>query len=255
MITPLIDTHCHLDFDCFDSDRQKIIARAHASHVEKIIIPATQKKFWPRIKQLCQPQTDLYACYGLHPYWISQHTQQDLTELEKMLAESDCVAVGECGLDFRPGQADRLLQQNIFESQLSIAQKMALPVVIHCVHATEVIIKTLKQYPALGGMIHSYSGSPEQAVQLIDMGFYLSIGGIITYERASKLRSVVSRIPLTALLLETDAPDQPDQSHRNGRNEPAYLTTTLQAIAKIRKEDIEHIAQQTTQNAKNLFNI
>lgn len=255
MTISLIDTHCHLDFDCFDNDRQQVIARAHASHVEKIIIPATQKKFWQRIKQLCQPQTNLYACYGLHPYWVSQHTQQDLTELEKMLAENDGIAVGECGLDFRPGQADRLLQQNIFERQLSIAQKMALPVVIHCVHATEVIIKTLKQYPALSGMIHSYSGSLEQAVQLIDMGFYLGIGGAITYERASKLRSVVSKIPLTTLLLETDAPDQPDQSHRNERNEPAWLTTTLRAIAKIRKEDIENIAQQTTQNAKDLFGI
>jgi len=254
MTTPLIDTHCHLDFDCFDNDRQQVIARAYAGHIEKIIIPATQRKFWQRIKRLCQ-HSNLYACYGLHPYWIGQDTPQDLAELEKILAENDAVAVGECGLDFRPGQAERLLQQNIFERQLSIAQKMTLPVVIHCVHATEVIIKTLKQYPGLSGMIHSYSGSPEQAARLIDMGFYLGIGGSITYERASKLRSVVSKMPLTALLLETDAPDQPGQLHRNERNEPAWLTTTLRAIAKVRKEDIEYIAQQTTQNAKNLFGI
>ena len=251
----LVDTHCHLDFDCFDHDRQQVIARAHASHVEKIIIPATQKKFWPRIKQLCQPQTDLYACYGLHPYWVTEHSQHELTELEKTLTENNAVGVGECGLDFRPGQADRALQQDIFETQLSIAQTMALPVIIHAVHATEAVINILKKYPNLRGMVHSYSGSHEQAVQLIDLGFYLGIGGAITYTPNSKLHYVVSKIPLTALLLETDAPDQPDLLHKNKRNEPAYITSTLQAIANIKKEDSELIAQQTTQNVSKLFGI
>ena len=253
-IYSLIDAHCHLDFTCFNPDRKQLIAQAHRNHVKKIIIPATQKIYWERIKQLCQ-QADLYACYGLHPYWVNQHKTDDLAELEKNLNDYDCVAVGECGLDFRPGQADKKRQLYYFEAQLTIAQQQALPVVIHAVRATEVVLDILKKYPHLHGMIHSYSGSLEQARQLIDRGFYISIGGAITYPQARKIHRIGQHIPLSALLLETDAPDQPDYSHQGERNQPAYLVNTLQAVAELRDEDTAVIATQTTLNTENLFNL
>lgn len=254
MTIALIDTHCHLDFECFDKDREQVIADAHNNHVEKIIIPGTEKKFWARISNLCHKE-ELYACYGLHPYWVNQHKPEDIKTLKQTLTEKQCVAVGECGLDFRSGQAEKSEQLRYFEAQLALAQEMTLPVVIHAVRATETVINCLKKHPSLTGMIHSYSGSLEQAMQLIDMGFYISIGGTVTFEQARKVRNTVSNIPLSALLLETDAPDQPDILHKGRRNEPAFLTQTLKTIAELRQESPDLIARQTTFNAEKLFGI
>ncbi len=250
----IIDAHCHLDFDCFDKDRDRVIDRARKNHISDIIIPGTEKKHWHRIEKLCQ-RLHLYACYGLHPYWVTTHIKDDLKSLEEIITENNCVAIGECGLDFRSGQADKTLQYFYFETQLVLAQQANLPVVIHSVHATEQVIATLKKFPGICGMIHSYSGSPEQALRLIDMGFYISIGGSITYERAKRLAGVATHIPLTALLLETDSPDQPDSTHQKERNEPAYLVNTLNQITRLRHETLKEIAEQTHINTVNLFRL
>lgn len=251
----LIDSHCHLDFDAFDKDRAEVIQRAFDHHIQGIVIPGTQKKFWDRIKQLCHQYQQLHACYGLHPYWANEHNKQDIKQLNQYIETHRPVAIGECGLDFRPQQADKETQLFFFEAQLDIAEKNQLPVVIHSVKATEVVIQTIKKFKNLKGMVHSYSGSSEQAKQLIDLNFYISVGGSVTYDNAKKIKQVVKDIPLTSLLLETDAPDQSDLKHFNKRNEPAYLVNTLQAIARLMQEPVDMIARQTTTNAKNLFEI
>ncbi len=259
MPTSIIDTHCHLDFECFDHDREQVLGRAEKNNLTDIIIPGTQKKYWHRIQHLCSTQARtslaLHACYGLHPYWTEQHTHQDLTALESTIAQQNCVAVGECGLDYRSGQADRQQQRYYFEAQLAIAENADLPVVIHAVRATEDIIKILKQHPTSFGMIHSYSGSPEQAAQLIDMDFYISIGGQVTCDGATKIRHTATQIPLTSLLIETDAPDQPDNLHKGQRNEPAYLINVLTQIAHLRNIDQKILAQQTRRNTQKLFKL
>ncbi len=249
----LIDAHCHLDFEVFDLDRDNVLQRAADKHISDIIIPGTEKKYWDRIQRLCSSHNNLHACYGLHPYWVAQHNTHDLKDLNKYIEANGPVAVGECGLDFRPQQADKKVQLNFFEAQLNIANEKQLPAVIHSVNATETVIKTLKKYKGITGMIHSYSGSSEQARQLIDLGFYISVGGSVTYERANKIKKTVKDMPLTSLVIETDAPDQADESNHNKRNEPAFLINTLNAIAAIRKESVEHIAEQTSFNAKKLF--
>lgn len=251
----IIDSHCHLDFEAFDKDRPEVIQRALDQHIQNIIIPGTQRIFWDRIKLLCARYQQLHACYGLHPYWANEHQKQDIEQLNKYIEISRPVAIGECGLDFRPQQADRETQLSFFEAQLDLAEQNQLPVVIHSVDATETVIQTIKKFKNLHGMVHSFSGSSEQARQLIDLNFLISIGGSVTYDNAKKVKKVVNDIPLTSLLLETDAPDQPDLKHFNKRNEPAYLVNTLQAIARLREESAELIAQQTTTNAKNLFKI
>ncbi len=251
----LIDSHCHLDFESFDKDRDQVIQRALNQNIKNIIIPGTQKKSWNRIKQLCDQYQQLHACYGLHPYWANEHSKQDIKQLKKYIEINHPVAIGECGLDFRPQQADKETQLFFFEAQLDIAANHQLPAVIHSVKATETVIQTIKKFKNLSGMIHSYSGSSEQAKQLIDLGFCISVGGSVTYDNAKKIRQVVKDIPLTSLLLETDAPDQPDLKHFNKRNEPAYLLNTLKAIAKLRGEPADKIAEQTTINAKKLFKI
>lgn len=255
----LIDAHCHLDFPAFDADRDQVLQRAREQHVQHIVIPGTQAPLWPRITQLCEQHSHLHACYGLHPYWSTQHREQDLESLKDYLDTHPAVAIGECGLDFRPQQAateqDRQRQLAFFEGQLALAQTTGLPLVIHAVRATEAVIQCIQSYRSVHGMIHSYSGSLEQAKQLIDLGFCISISGAVTRDNAKKIRQVVQAIPLEKLLLETDAPDQPDDKHRGQRNEPAFLLNTLMAVAELRKESAEQIARQTSENARRLFTL
>ncbi len=253
--TPLIDCHCHLDSEVFNNDRSKVLQRAKDNGITDIIIPGTEKKHWHRITTLCESQPQLHACYGLHPYWANKHSKHGIEKLQKYIDQHPPVAIGECGLDFRPQQADKKTQQYFFEAQLSLAEDYQLPVVIHSVNATETVIQTIKKFKNLRGMIHSYSGSSEQARQLIDLNFYISISGSVTYDNAKKIRRVARDIPLTSLLVETDAPDQPDMKNVNERNEPAFLINTIKEIARIREETVAIVVAQATDNAKKLFNI
>ena len=250
---PLIDSHCHLDFEIFDDDRSDVLQRAKDNGISDIIIPGTEKKHWQRITNLCERHAQLHACYGLHPYWANAHDKQDIVQLQKYVDQHQSVAIGECGLDFRPQQADKKTQLYFFEAQLDLAANNQLPIVIHSVNATETVVQSIKKFKNLRGMIHSYSGSSEQARQLIDLDFYISLSGSVTYDNAKKIRKVAKDIPLESLLVETDAPDQPDQTNTNKRNEPAFLINTVKAIALIREETVETVATQTTDNAKKLF--
>lgn len=251
----LIDTHCHLDFESFDDDRDQVIERSIDRGISDIIIPGAQKKYWHRIKNLCKNNQLLHPCYGLHPYWSGEHKKKDIDELDTYINKNRPVAVGECGLDFRPQQAEKKIQLYFFNAQLDIARSNKLPVVIHSVKATETVIKTIKKYKDLRGMVHSFSGSSEQARQLIDCGFFISISGSVTYDKARKIRKTAKDIPLTSLLLETDAPDQPDKLHDKKRNEPSYLINTLNVVAELRATSVQEIAEQTSENAKALFDI
>jgi len=251
----MIDSHCHLDFSEFDLDREQVINYARQCGVTDIIIPGVDAVRWGNIHKLCSTQTYLHPCYGIHPYTITQHTGKDLDKLSHWIKTHKCVALGECGLDFRRGQAEQALQLQFFETQLVIAKELDKPVVIHSVRATEQVINSLKKHNGLTGMVHSYSGSYEQACRLIDLGFSISLGGLITHERASRLREVAKKIPLDTLLMETDAPDQPDASHNKERNEPAYLVNVLDCLAYLRTESRDEIEEQTTLNTKTLFGI
>ena len=251
--TSLIDSHCHLDFDIFDDDRTEVLQRAKDNNISDIVIPGTERKYWERINQLCTKHSHLHACYGLHPYWTKNHDKKDVAALDNYINHNNTIALGECGLDFRAEQADKKTQLYFFEAQLDIAENRQLPVVIHSVRATEIVLQSIKKFKNLEGMIHSYSGSTEQALQLIDLNFHISLGGNVTYDNAKKIRTVAKKIPLTSLLIETDSPDQPDKTHSGKRNEPAYLTNTVNTIAELRQVPAEVIAKQTTINAKNLF--
>jgi TatD DNase family protein len=255
----LIDAHCHLDFDAFEHDRSAVLQRAVENGISDIVIPGTKKNYWERIRILCANNTPgqpkLHACYGLHPYWTNEHGKNDTEALAQYIAKNRPVAIGECGLDFRPQQADKKSQIYFFEKQLAIAVNNQLPVVIHSVKATETVIQVIKKFDGLSGMIHSYSGSVEQAKQLIELNFFISIGGSVTYENAKSIRKVAREIPLHSLLIETDAPDQPGLKNRGQRNEPAYLVNTLEAISSLREEPPQIIARQTASNTRSLLDI
>ena len=247
----IIDSHCHLDFSEFDSDRKQVLQRAEQANIKKIIIPGVIEKTWPKIKQCCKDYPQLYPCYGLHPYFIDQHKPQHLINLKEWVSANKTVAIGECGLDYFLKSLDKEKQQFYFNKQLELALELNLPVIIHARKSTEDVIKSIKSHQGLRGMIHSYSGSYEQAKQLIDLGFYLSFGGPITYEKSTRLHKLIRELPLENILVETDSPDQPTSQANNSRNEPAYIVHVIESIAKLRNNNIENIIDQTTTNTIN----
>lgn len=251
----IIDSHCHIDFSDFDGDRSAVIQRAQQVGVEKIIVPGVDRASWDRVRHCCDEHPSLYPCYGLHPYFIAEHSSNDIQALSNYIEQHRPVAVGECGLDYFLKDLDRESQQFYFEQQLDIALQTYLPVVIHARKSTEAVIDAIKQRAGLRGMVHSYSGSYEQAVKLIDLGFYLSFGGAVTFEQASRLRKLVSRLPLDCLLVETDAPDQPGQMANRQRNEPAFIAEVVEQIALLHHTDVNRVADISTQNAKALFQL
>ena len=251
----LIDSHSHFDDESFDADRTEALARAHAVGVIEQVIPAVKAAWWPRIRQLCLDYPELHPTYGLHPMYLADHLPADLESLRDWAAREKPVAIGECGLDFYIDDPQPDQQQFYFEGQLAVAREFDLPVIIHARRAVEEVINTIRRFPGVRGVLHSYSGSEQQARRLIDLGFVMSFGGPVTYERANRLRKLIRTLPLDAILLETDAPDQPDCGHRGERNEPAYLPTVLQTISRLRSEPMERIAQQTRGNTRRLFRL
>lgn len=251
----LVDSHCHLDAGEFDPDRAEVIARARAAGVRHQVIPAIDAQGWTKLRDICRAGEGLHPAYGLHPMFLDSHRDEHLEQLREWLQRERPVAVGECGLDYFVEGLDRQRQQSFFEGQLELAREFDLPVIVHARRAVDAVIAAIRRIGDLRGVVHSFSGSEEQASQLWRAGFLIGLGGPVTYERARRLRRIVASMPLEHLLLETDAPDQPDSCIRGQRNEPARLTEVLSTIAQLREETEEHVAEVTTANAKRLFGL
>ncbi|MCH7881599.1 MAG: TatD family hydrolase [Proteobacteria bacterium] len=251
---PLIDSHCHLDDDRFDQDRDQIVERARALGIDRIVIPSTTAKRWPKVKQVAESYPGMYPAYGLHPMFIEQHQRAHLRELDAWLDREKPLAVGECGLDFFHSRVDEQWQIQLFCEQLQLAKNYRLPVIVHVRKATDQVIGLLKKNAPLSGVIHSFSGSLQQALQLIDLGFKLGIAATVGFERAKKLRTVVAKVPDHGLLLESDAPDQPGVYHRGELNEPAYIVEHLETIAVLRETSESELVELLQRNSDELFN-
>ena len=249
----LVDSHCHLDASEFDVDRDAVIARARAAGVRWQVVPAINVEGWPKLRDICAADDGLHPAYGLHPMYLSSHRGEHLHALEEWIAREKPVAVGECGLDYFVQGLDHDAQQRYFDAQLAIARDADLPVVVHARRAVDAVIAAIRKHAPVRGVVHSFGGSAEQARQLQDLGFLVGLGGPVTYERANRLRKLAATLPIEQLLLETDAPDQPDALIRGQRNEPARLTTVLEVIAELRGQDPANIAAATTHNASKLF--
>lgn len=249
----LVDSHCHLDASEFDADRDAVIARARAAGVRQQVVPAVDAAGWQKLRDTCAADDGLYPAYGLHPMYLSSHREEHLHALEAWIARERPVAVGECGLDYFVEGLDHEAQQRYFDGQLAIAREADLPVVVHARRAVDAVIASIRGHAPVRGVVHSFAGSAEQARQLHDLGFLVGLGGPVTYERANRLRKLAATLPIEQLLLETDAPDQPDAHIRGLRNEPARLTTVLNVIAELRDEDPMDLAAATTRNARKLF--
>ena len=251
----IIDTHCHLDIDEFNPDRDEVLQNARHAGVIAQIIPAIDASGWGKLLELCGVHQDLYPALGLHPVFLEHHTQADLETLAAAIATARPVAIGEIGLDFAIKSLDRDKQRQLFEAQLVIAKNARLPVIIHARKSHDEVIKLLRKHHISGGSIHAFSGSLQQGMHYYEMGFKLGFGGMLTFERSRKLRQLAHELPAEALLLETDSPDMTVASHRGERNSPQYLPQVLAALAVARDESVEDVAHYTTNNARAIFHL
>lgn len=251
----LVDSHSHFDAAEFDADRAAAHARAVAAGVVAQIVPAVDAAGWPKLRQTCAGLPGLWPAYGLHPMYLDAHRPEHLPALRAWIERERPLAVGECGLDYFVEGLDAEAQLFYFDGQLRLAREFDLPVIVHARRAVDAVIAAIRRIGGLRGVVHSFSGSAEQAAQLHRLGFLLGIGGPVTYARANRLRKLVAGMPLEQLLLETDSPDQPGAAHRGQRNEPAHLLEVLDAIATLRKEPRDEIAAATRDNAVRLFNL
>ncbi|MBD9480108.1 TatD family hydrolase [Pseudoxanthomonas sp. PXM02] len=251
----LVDSHSHFDAPEFDADRSAALARARAAGVTRQVVPAVAATGWPKLRDICAGDAGLFAAYGLHPMYLEEHEPAHLGELRTWIEREQPVAVGECGLDFFVEGLDAQAQQHYFDGQLRLAREFDLPLIVHARRAVDTVIASIRRIGGLRGVVHSFSGSPEQARQLWQLGFLIGLGGPVTYERANRLRALARTMPLDYLLLETDAPDQPDAGIRGQRNEPSRLPAVRDVIAELRGVSAMDIATATTRNAERLFRL
>lgn len=249
----IIDTHCHLDFADFDADREAVVERAKGLFVDAFVIPAVQRSRWDSLIRLCEANANFYYALGLHPVFMDEHREDHVNDLRIYLEANQAIAVGEIGLDFYAARSE--IQIQIFEAQLALACEVDLPVILHVRKAHEDVLRSLKKYPVKGGVVHAFNGSLQQAERYQQYNFKFGFGGMLTYERSSKLRKLAKELPLESIVLETDSPDMTVEQHRGERNSPEYLAYCLQALAEVKKLDREEVARQTTLNAKQLFNL
>lgn len=251
----LIDTHCHLDVEAFDIDREGVMQRARDAGVTRFVVPAIDADHWQNVVRLQEQETDISIALGMHPVFMERHSPSHLHALSAAVSSARPVAIGEIGLDYYIENADRNAQQDLLSAQLDIAAGSNLPVILHVRKAHDDIIKLLRRHPVKGGIVHAFNGSHQQADKYLEMGFKLGFGGMLTYERSRKIRALAKALPVEALVLETDAPDMTVASHQGGRNSPEYLPECLQALAELRDESIETLARQSTANARQVLSL
>lgn len=262
----MIDSHCHLDSDLFDADRDAVLARAAAAALSDIIMPAVGRESWAPISELASASRTAPRCHaalGLHPVSLpstpAERDADDLAALAELARRGTLVAIGECGLDatIDLGAAPLARQEQVLVAQLALADALELPVILHArgpaAYQRLTDIVGAGRLPRRGGVLHSYGGGAHLLPRLVPTGLYFGFAGPATYPSARKVRASIAGIPEERLLAETDAPDQTPEPHRPGRNEPAYLVEIIAGLAAVRGRAPEAIAERTSANAARLF--
>jgi len=253
-----VDTHCHFDFPPFIGDEVPSIDRAARAGVDAIIVPAIEAAYFERVLDLARRHDALYAALGLHPIVIEHHLDEHLDRLDAVLqtAENKLVAIGEIGLDLYRENPQFERQQTILDAQLRLAKRHDLPVILHSRRTHDKLAMHLKRIDLpRRGVVHGFSGSLQQAQRFIELGYHIGVGGTITYPRASKTRDVMARLPLSALLLETDAPDMPLNGFQGQPNRPEQAARVFTTLCELRPEPAAVIADALLENTRTLFGI
>lgn len=256
----IVDSHCHLEEPVFADDWAGLVARMQAAGVTGILGVGVAPDRWVQqcvtAERIRAGGVSVGLAFGIHPWWADRiDAVVGLAALDRWLAShaSSTVAIGEIGLDFGPDMPDPGVQHRLFDGQLDRARERNLPVILHERKSADLLLKAIRQRPGLRGVVHGFVGSVQQARQFVERGFYLGVGGAITHPRATRMRQMVAGLPLSSLLIETDAPNQPGHAHRGERNEPAYIREVLAVLASIRAEDEAVLADQMYRNTLTLF--
>jgi len=245
----LIDSHCHLDALEFSHEQDVIIKNALHHGVEKIIIPAVNRKSFDDVIELRKKFPNCFYALGFHPMYIHDMKDGDMDTLETYLKTYEPVAVGEIGLDFFVTKDNKTLQEEIFVAQLELAATFNLPVIMHVRHAIDDVLKNLRRFPVRGGIAHAFNGSMQQAEAFIELGFKLGFGGAMTYPRATHIQALAKSLPIESIVLETDAPDiPPSWLGHQGRNTPGELHQIATFFAELRGMNLTSVIETSHQN-------
>jgi TatD DNase family protein len=253
----LIDSHCHLDMESYQEDLEKILQHAKSCRIKSIITIGIDEKSSLAAVELAKRHPMLKATVGIHPHDAEQIDEGTYSRIRKIVADNKkhIVAYGEIGLDYAKGYSPKNVQLKRFEEQLILAKSLKLPVIIHDRDAHDdclAILQANSPFPD-GGVMHCFSGNTNLAKKVLELGFYISIPGVVTFKNGKELQKVVSDIPLTSLLLETDGPFLAPVPWRGKRNVPAYLAYTAQKVSELKGISIAEVAEQTSANVQKLF--
>lgn len=252
----IFDSHAHYDSEQFHEDREKLLNSMQENGVGTIVNAGASWESVTKVVELAEKYPFLYAAVGLHPDEVGDLTKERLAFMEKQCAHEKVVAVGEIGLDYYWDNESRELQKHWFVKQLELARKLNLPVIIHSRDAAEDTLEIMKEHAqGLRGVIHCFSYSKEMAKEYVKMGFFIGIGGVVTFKNGKKLKEVVEAIPLERILLETDCPYLAPEPYRGKRNSSIYLNHVAQTIGAIKGATCEEVVKQTEKNGKELFGI
>lgn len=250
----LIDAHCHFDFPEFNGRRETVLEEARSAGLSNLVIPGVRRPDWGRVSRIATEHEGLYYCLGIHPWFVNEHSEGDLGALRAALLDhpGNCVALGECGLDRLHGELKG--QYPWFEAQVDIAADTHFPLVIHSVKTHDEVYEVLRRKSFAGRvLVHGFSGSYQQASKLIDLGCFIGVGGVITHPRARKTRDTIARLPVDALVLETDAPDMAPEGVQPGHNSPACLPRIFNTLAELRNAGREDLARSLLCNVQRLY--
>ncbi|MBM7543147.1 TatD family hydrolase [Amphibacillus cookii] len=253
----LFDTHVHLNVDHFNEDREAVIQRAIEAGVTEMVVVGFDHDTIPKAIKLAEQYDFIYAAVGWHPVDAIDFTSEELQWLETLASHPKVVALGEMGLDYHWDKSPKHVQQDVFRKQIQLAKKVDLPIIIHNREATEDIVSILQEEQAetIGGIMHCYNDGPEYVQACLEMNFYISLGGPVTFKNAKLPKEVAKIVPIDRLLIETDCPFLAPHPNRGKRNEPAYVTLVADQIAELREMTRDEVGRATTTNAHHLFRL
>ena len=252
----IIDTHAHYDDEQFDTDRDELLSRMHDGGIGLIVNAGSTLESWTKIRKLTEDYPFVYGAIGIHPDEAGSLDEECMARMERLLDLEKIVAVGEIGLDYYWDKESHDIQKKWFIRQIELARKKEMPLIIHSREAASDTFEIMKKYAqGMKAVIHCYSYSPEMAVEYVKMGYYIGVGGVITFKNAKKLKAVVEAVPLTSIVLETDCPYLAPEPYRGKRNCSLYLPYVAGKIAELKGVSAEEVVRRTEENSRILYNL
>lgn len=257
MASKFIDSHAHLDDERFDEDRDEVIAFLYENDVQIVLNPGSDLNSSKKALALAEKYPFIYAAVGFHPHDSKYMKEEHLDIFKEMAGKKKVIAIGEIGLDYYYDNSDRDVQRKWFREQIRLARELDLPYIVHNRDSHEDVLRIMKEehYEGARGILHCYSGSAELSREFIKLGFYISLGGPVTFKNARVPKLVAKEVPFDKLLIETDSPYLTPEPYRGKRNEPKYVKYVAEEIAKIRNVSLDEVAEKTRENFKRLFNL